>query len=265
MVERRQAGSPASHYREKAYELLADGEWHDYNKVLTAVTARVHPAQAYRRALHRQRLRTQQQPTDEKARQALVRSGQREMARLTLGKKERFEQRTTDGRREIRLLPFAKVSTEAYSEASKAGWETKRKNHQGRLIAPYMQRALDVCSDGRWHLRDDVVAKMVELVPRDAALRRGLTLAKGVASTEEKLILRGARHRCQVALNSSVEFTSAVRGGKVFVRWAALDPPPSPIVFEPATDKTATHVVVPIDVYHELDGVPDEVQYVRTP
>lgn len=123
LVRPDQGGNLPSHHRLKAYELLADGKWHDYNKVLVAVAAQVHPTRAYRYVLNRRLT----EPEGEEARAAAVRTGQRDIARSALGRTQRFERRTTkSGQKQIRLKPFKVKSRKSYAESSLRGWASRR-------------------------------------------------------------------------------------------------------------------------------------------
>lgn len=108
-------GSSPGIARRRAMELLADGEWHDRRRIITAVAAIVQPGPALRYAV--KHLKTPLDDTDPDMKERYVHSGQRSLALNILNDKERFER---DGDR-IRLIPYVVITPEQYSERSRRG------------------------------------------------------------------------------------------------------------------------------------------------
>lgn len=106
-------------YHQKALEVLANGEWHDYLPVMRKVAKAVPPGVAYR-AMETSRkvsIRTRlglgpDDPIPERNRSRemsdAVLSGQRHVARICLGNKRRFERKGD----QIRLIPKREFSQE---------------------------------------------------------------------------------------------------------------------------------------------------------
>lgn len=94
-------------------DLLADGAWHDYEQVVAAMASAVPPGQAFRhaerrRARHQERTMGTSRPRSIGDETTAVAAGARSIScRLIRARKVEgwLEERSVDGRREIRRTP----------------------------------------------------------------------------------------------------------------------------------------------------------------
>lgn len=186
---------PLTPQLERAYELLADGEWHDREEIMFEISKVITPGVAVRHAeTVRQTSGTYPAPPERKVPRSqafLIASGKRSLARSALRTKRIERKVDENGRVLVRLMGAPAVTQPAAPVTY-------------RNITPHLRRAFEVLADGKWHLREHVIAAMIKAVDPDMALtvaerrerqaneRYGEERRKHRA-TREELIERGSR------------------------------------------------------------------------
>lgn len=145
----------------RAYELLADGEWHDRETIMFEISKVITPGVAVRHA-ETVRLTSGKAPNPPPVRKVprsydfLVATGKRSLARSALRGKRIEHKPDEDGRTLVRLsnppVKAPPVSPVTY-----------------RNITPHLRRAFEMLADGTWHEREHVIAAMVKAVDPDMA------------------------------------------------------------------------------------------------
>lgn len=160
-------------YLARAYEIMADGKWHNREAVMREMFKVILPGQAVRAAEAVRKSSGRGEGPEErvKARSTafLVASGRRHLARSTLRSSKRVEQRMNDGVVEVRLrdaIVWRPPKVEHQPLTSPRA--PRRANAAGR-VTPYLQAAYALLEDGKWHDREEVFAVMFPLIPEEDA------------------------------------------------------------------------------------------------
>jgi hypothetical protein len=208
----------------RATELLADGEWHDREKVMAEIAKVITPGIAIR---HAEQVRlgagtagsAPKERVKPRSQDFLIASGKRSLARIALRTKKFESKVDEDGKVYVRLRnpPAAAPPPPPLTY---------------RNITSHLRRAFEILSDGEWRDRESVVRQMIRVVDTDLALsvgerrdgfaqRRAEQLERRHRrATREELIERGARFLAMSALANAkrIEKKDAETGVMVRLR-----------------------------------------------
>ena len=190
--------APLSPHVARAFELLADGEWHPRDKIYQEMWKVITPGIAVRyseklRKVSGVRANGAPRPDERvipRSQEFLIMSGKKALARDGL-RQHRIEKRCTEAGVEVRLRPAMPQhnSREARIARGEPVPDTpvrpKRKApvpalapapdapaapHTYRNISSHLRRAFEVLADGEWHPREQVLEAMIEVVDKDNAI-----------------------------------------------------------------------------------------------